>query len=106
MTGSKERKKRTPLAIKGIESFLLTKKPTQEENLIIETRLELTPPFTEWEPHNYSYGISKNYMLEHDGNINSNIKTPEDSTVENPAIGTCKVAVIKIITSISPTLEP
>ena len=36
-----------PLAIKGIVSFLLTRKPTQEEYLNIVTRLELTPPFTE-----------------------------------------------------------
>ena len=38
---------RLPLAIKGIVSFLPTKKPTQEEYLNIGTRLELTPPFTE-----------------------------------------------------------
>ena len=45
-------------------------------------------------------------MLDHDGNIKSNINTPEDSTVENPAIGTCEVGVISIMTSIYPTLEP
>ena len=43
-------------------------------------------------------------MLDHDGNINSNINTPEDSTVENPAIGTLKVGERSIMTSISPTL--
>ena len=45
-------------------------------------------------------------MLDHDGNINSNINTLEDPTVENPAMGPCKVGVSSIITSISPTLEP
>ena len=43
--------------------------PTQEEYLNIVTRLELTPPFTEWYPHNPSYGISENCMLDHDGVI-------------------------------------
>ena len=97
---------RLPLAIKCIISFLPTRKPNQEEYLKIRTRLELTPQFTEWDPHNPSYGISKNCMLDHDGNIKSNINTSEDPTVENPAIGTCKVGVISIMTSISPTLEP
>ena len=97
---------RLPLAIKCILSFLLNRKPTQEEYLKIRTRLELTPPFTKWDSQNPSYGISENCMLDHDGNINSNINTPEDPTVENPAIGTCKVGVISTMTSISPTLEP
>ena len=44
-------------------------------------------------------------MLDHDGNIKSNINTPEDSTVENPAIGTCEVGVSSIMTYISLTLE-
>ena len=55
----KENEIRLPLAIKGVVSFLLTGKPTQEEYLNIVTRLELTPPFTECDPHNPSYGISK-----------------------------------------------
>ena len=54
----KENDIRLPLAIKGIVSFLLTRNPSQEEYLNITTRLELTPPFTEWDPHNPSYGIS------------------------------------------------
>ena len=45
-------------------------------------------------------------MLDNDGNINSNINTPEDLNVENPAIGTCEVGVSSIMKSISPTLEP
>ena len=102
----KENDIRIPLSIKGIVSFLPTSKPSQEECLNIGTRLELTPPFTEWDPHNPSYGISENCMLDHDGNINSNINTPEDPTVENPAMGTCEVGVSSIMTSISPTLEP
>ena len=102
----KENNIRLPLAIKGIVSFLPTKKPTQEEYLKIRTRLELTPQFTEWDPHNPSYGISKNCMLDHDGNINSKINNPEDPTVEHPAIVTCKVGVSSIMTSISPTLGP
>ena len=95
-----------PLAIKGIVSFLLTRKPNQEEYLNIGTRLELTPPFTEWDPYNPSYRISENCMLDHDGSINSNINIPEDPTVENPAIVTCQVGVSSIMTSISTTLEP
>ena len=65
----------------------------------------MTPTFTEWDLHNPSYGISKNFMLDHDGNINSNINIPEDPTVKNPAIGTCEVGVSSIMTSISPTPE-
>ena len=45
-------------------------------------------------------------MMDHDGNINSNLNIPEDPTVENPAMGTCEVGVSSIMTSISPTLEP
>ena len=45
-------------------------------------------------------------MLDHDGNINSNINTPEDPNVENPAMVTCEVGVSSIMTSISLTLEP
>ena len=45
-------------------------------------------------------------MLDYDGNINSNINTPEDLTVENTTIGTCKVVLSSIMTSTSPTLEP
>ena len=78
----KENDIRLPLAIKFMVSFLLTRNPKQEEYLNIGTRLELTPPFTEWDPHNPSYGISENCMLDHDGNINSNINTPEDPNVE------------------------
>ena len=66
----------------------------------------MTHPFTEWDPHNPSYRIRENVMLDHDGNINSNINNTEDSSVENPAIGTCEVGVSSIMTSISPTLEP
>ena len=102
----KENEIRFPLAIKGIVSFLPIRKPTKEEYLNIVKRLELTPPFTEWDPHNLSYGISKNCMLDHDGNINININTPEDPTVETFAIVTCEVGVSSIMTSISPTLEP
>ena len=94
------------LAIKGIVSFLPTRNPNQEEYLNIGTRLELTPIFTEWDPHNPSYGIGENFMLDHDGNINSNINITEDPTVENPAMGTCEVGVRSIMTSISTTLEP
>ena len=97
---------RLPLAIKGIVSFLLTRKPSQEEYLNIGARLELTPTFTEWDPHNTSYGISENCMLDHDDNINCNINITEDSTVENPEMGTCEVGVGSIMTSISHTLEP
>ena len=53
----KENNIRLPLAIKDIVSFLPTRNPTQEEHLNIRTRLELAPPFTEWDPHNPSYGI-------------------------------------------------
>ena len=98
----KENDIRLPLTIKGTLSFLPTRKPTQEKYLNIVTRLELKPPFRECDPQNPSCGISENCMLDHGGNIN----TPEDSTVENPAIGTCEVGVISIMTSISPTLEP
>ena len=42
----KENNIRLPLEIKGIVSFLPTRKPSQEEYLNIVTRLELTPPFT------------------------------------------------------------
>ena len=72
----------------------------------IGTRLDLTPPFTEWDLHNPSYRISENYMLDHDGNINSIINIPENQTVENLAIGTCEVGLSSIMTSISTTLEP
>ena len=85
----KENDIRHPLAIKGIVSFLPTRKPSQEEYLNITTRLELTPPFTEWDQHNTSYGISEKNLMDHDGNINSNLNIPEDLTVENPAMGTC-----------------
>ena len=44
-------------------------------------------------------------MLDHDGNINSNINIPEDPTAENPTIVTCEVGVSSIMTPISPTLE-
>ena len=71
-----------PLAIKGKVSFHPTREPTQEEYLNIRTSLELTPPFTEWDAHNPSYGIIENCMLYHDGKINNNINTPEDSTME------------------------
>ena len=94
------------LAIKGIVSFLPTRKPSQEEYLNIRTRLELTPPFTEWDLHNPSYGISESCMLDHDGNIKNNINILEDSTLESPEMVTCEVGVISIMMSISPTLEP
>ena len=45
-------------------------------------------------------------MMDHDGNINSNLKITEDPTTENPAMGTCEVGVSSIMKSISPTLEP
>ena len=61
---------RLPLAIKAKLPFLLTRKPTHREYLDIETRLELTPPFTEWDPHNPSYGISEFFMVYHGSNIN------------------------------------
>ena len=89
----KENDIRLPLAIKGIVSFLATRKPSQEEYLNITTRLELTPTFTEWDPHNPSYEINENCMMDHDGNINSNLKMTEDPTVENPAMGTYEVGV-------------
>ena len=45
-------------------------------------------------------------MMDHNGNINSNLNIPEYPTVENPAMGKCEVGVSSIMTSISPTLEP
>jgi len=50
------------LLIQGIVSCLSTWKPSQDEYLNIGTRLELTPPFFEWNLHNPSYDISKNFM--------------------------------------------
>ena len=83
----KENDIRLPLAIKGIVSFLPTRKPSQEEYLNITTRLELTPPFIEWDPHNPSYGISENCMIYHYGNINSNLNIPEDPIQRKHKIG-------------------
>ena len=45
-------------------------------------------------------------MLDHDGNINSNINIPEDPTLENPAMETCEMRLGSTNTAISPTLEP
>ena len=45
-------------------------------------------------------------MMDHDGNINSNLNIPEDPNVENPAMRTYEVGVSSIMTSVSPTLEP
>ena len=70
-----------PLAIKVIVSFLPTRKPSLQEYLNIGTRLGLTPSFKEWDPHNPSYGISENCMLDHAGKINSNINITEDPTL-------------------------
>ena len=82
-----------PLEIKGIVSFILTRKPTQEEYLNIGKRLKLKPPFTEWDTHNPSYGIRKKCMLDHDGIINSKMNTPTShvpiagfSTVESSGV--------------------
>ena len=66
----------------------------------------MTPPFTEWDPHSPSYEISENCMMDHYGNINSNLNIPEEPTVENPAMGKCEVGVSSVMKSISPTLEP
>ena len=93
----KENYIRLPLAIKGILSFLPTRKPTQEEYLNIRTRLELTPPFTEWDPHNPSYGIIKNCMLYHYGNINSN-------TVGKTLVGYKRGRPLPVPPRIRPTL--
>ena len=102
----KENDIKLQLEIKGIVSFLPTSKPSQNEYLNITTRLELTPPFTERDPNNPSYGIIQISMMDHDGNINSNLNIPEDPTVENPEMGMCEVGVSSIMTSILPTLEP
>lgn len=91
---------RLPLSIKGIVSYLHTRKPTLNEYSNIETHLELTPPFSEWDPHNPSYGVSENSMLDYEGNIN----TPKDNQEEEEGIGV--VGVSSIMTEISSTLEP
>ena len=100
---------RLPLSIKGIVSYLPTQKPSRKEYLDIETRLELTPPLSEWDPHNLSYGISEHCMLDHDGNI-ATTRDPDEAknailrNVNNAEIH--EVGVSSIIAEISPTLEP
>ena len=44
-------------------------------------------------------------MMDHDGNINSNLNISEDQIVENPAMGKNNVGISSIMTSIYPTLE-
>ena len=58
-----------PLTTKGIVSYVPTRKPSHREYMDIDTQLELTPPFLKWDPHNPSYGISENCVLDHDGDV-------------------------------------
>ena len=96
------------LLIKGILSYLPTRKSSHEEYLNQETRLELTPPFSEWNSHNLSYGISENCMLDHNDNIATvrNLAMDVDATVGNISEKiTQEVGVGSIMTAILPTLE-
>ena len=61
------------MALNGIISYLPTRRPTKEEvthrNLAPERCVELTPGFSEWNPHNPSYGNQENCMMDYHGNI-------------------------------------
>ena len=91
---------RLPLSIKGIVSYLHTRKPTLNEYSNIKTHLDLTPSFSEWDPHNPLYGVSKNSMLDYEGNIN----TPKDNQEEEEDTG--EFGVSSIMAKILLTLEP
>ena len=64
---------RFPMALNGIISHLPTRRPTQEEvnqhNLTLKRYIELTPGFSQWNPHNPSYGTQENCMMDYHGNI-------------------------------------
>ena len=66
---------RLPLSIKVIVSYAHKRKPTLNGYSNIEIHLDLTPSFSEWDPHNPLYGIRENHMLDYEGNIN----TPKDN---------------------------
>ena len=64
---------RFPMALHGIISYILTRLPTKDEvtlrNLDPYRCIEMTPGFSEWNPHNSSYGAQENCMLDYHGNI-------------------------------------
>ena len=61
------------MAMKGIISYLPTRRPTSEEmthrHLNPERCIELTPGFSEWNPHNPSYGTQENAMIDYHGDL-------------------------------------
>ena len=95
-----------PLSIKGILSYLPTRKPILAEYNKIETQLELTPPFTEWNPHKPSYGISENCMLDYDGNIIVPHEQKDVNVLPTRDENKVEVGVSSIMTDISEIFEP
>ena len=59
--------------MKGIICYLPTRRPTSEEirqrHSNPERCIELTPGFSEWNPHNPSYGTQENAMIDYHGDL-------------------------------------
>lgn len=59
-----------PLSITGI-FYLSTRKPsTLEMDMCDDYRIEIKPPFSNWNPYTPGYGQQEHILLNHDGIIN------------------------------------
>ena len=55
--------------LKGIVSYIPTRRPTQDKFNQILTRIELTPPNPSWNPHDVRYADQETNMLDNHGHL-------------------------------------
>ena len=102
---------RFPMALNGIISYLPTRRPTKEEvtqrNLTPERCIELTPGFSEWNPHNPSYGTQENCMMDYNGNImgRRKISAIQTDMVQRQQDHFSSLGSVSEISSVSRTLD-
>ena len=103
---------RIPMALKGIISFIHTRLPTSNEinyrNAIPEQCIDLTPDLSEWNPHNPSYGIQENAMLDYHGNLveRRKISSLQVNMVESQTDQVDDIGTTSVISSVSRAIDP
>ena len=103
---------RIPMSLKGIISYLHTRLPTSNEinyrHVNPDQCIDLTPDLSEWNPHNPSYGIQENSMIDYHGNLveRRKISSLQVNMVESQTDQVDDIGTTSIISSVSRAIDP
>ena len=93
---------RIHFSLKGIVSYIPTRRPTQDKFNQILTRIKLTPPNPSWNPHNVRYADQEAHMLDHHGHL---VKQDRRKMEVDNSASIFADEVNSVLLSLSPAIE-